>query len=200
MMRLNANLPSLIERYGSRVTLGGGRYVLASLPALQIPPRKRRTCGGLWFLAGISVSLWPARNVIIQSPVVIPNVSIHWVANGMLLQINAASITGAYGRQVQRLAMKVLTEFETSSVVASNARDTANRRSLLPEARSLVAKKLSGSRAHTFFSHWPAAIIDVDQPNGNGNLKVARAPWLLSCVSCGLPIQSQIGTLRVGNG
>src|SRR5262249_35505225 len=87
----------------------------------------------------------------------------HWIANGAMLQIDAASIIGLHGREGQHFAMRCIRAYEDSVVVSSNARDASARRPSLGRAREKLRETVGSSRAHTLLSETPAMIIGATE-------------------------------------
>lgn len=140
VMRWSPNLLTLVEQYGSKLTLSGGRYVLISLPSLGTPAEAEETWNGL---------IGKGFNAIVSRPECSPALRHdparlrRWVANGIMLQIDAASVIGAHGREVQRFAVECVQEFQASVIVASNKRDASLRRPSLRAARQELIKRLA---------------------------------------------------------
>lgn len=162
LMQFSPNLPALVERYGASLTLGGGRYVLVSLPPLRTPPETE----GVW-----DELLKRGFSVLVARPECSPDLRRNparlgrWVASGVMLQIDAASITGAHGRAAQRFAVQCMRKYEGCVVIASNA---GPRRQSLGRARAEIAKKIDGRRARMLVSETPAKIINVTEAKLGG--------------------------------
>lgn len=162
LMQFSSNLPALVERYGASLTFGGGRYVLVSLPSLRTPPETEEVWGEL---------LERGFSVLVARPECSPDLRRNparlgqWVASGVMLQIDAASITGAHGREAQRFAEQCMRKYEDGVVIASNA---GPRRQSLSRARAEVVKKIDGRRARMLVSETPAKIINMTEAKLGG--------------------------------
>src|SRR5215813_7921495 len=88
-IRFRSDLAALVERYGSSLTIGGGRYVLVWLPSLRIPSETEEVWSDLYRL---SFSVLVARPECSPDLRREPQRLDHWIANGAMLQIDAASI------------------------------------------------------------------------------------------------------------
>ena len=158
MLRFRADLSVLLARYGSSLALGGGRHVLVSLPSVQVP----REAEEVW--ENINRQ---GYGVVVAHPECSPALRCdssrlgRWVAGGVKLQLDAASITGAHGRAVQGFALWCVREYRGSVVVASNARD-AHRGALarLALAREALVKNGGARSARLLLSELPSALIN----------------------------------------
>jgi tyrosine-protein phosphatase YwqE len=83
-----------------------------------------------------------------------------WIASGVNLQLDAASLVGAYGRDVQSFALHYAREYQGRVVVASNARDAQTRRTSLAQAREVLLKKNGPRCARLLLSETPALMIE----------------------------------------
>jgi protein-tyrosine phosphatase len=160
VMRLGPQLPALVERYGNRLALGGGCYVLASLPALRVPEETEAVCKALAARGfGVVLSGPECNSELRRDPLRLSR----WVADGVLLQLNAASITGAYGRDVRRFAEQCVREFASRVVVASSARNEYDRRASLRRAGEEIGKRFGHARARSLVSKTPSEIIGTTE-------------------------------------
>ena len=178
LMRFRTDLAHLLERYGRAVTLGGGRYVLVSLPGLRTPEETE--------------AVWEAVNqlgyaIIVARPECSPVLRHNskrlgqWVAGGVRLQLDAASINGAHGREVQNFAIECVRAFQGCVVVASSARDgLETRRGSLALARETLLKKFGARLARQLLSETPEAIITSGMDASHNGQNDAKNPALLS--------------------
>jgi len=165
MLRFSPYLPGLVEQYGSRLTLGGGHYVLVCLPALSTPTETEEVWDAL---ARRGYSVVVARpecsHAIRRDPARLER----WViAHGTMLQIDAASIIGAYGRDVQRFAVLCVRKYKGHVVVASNARNASSYCKFFGGAREELVKTFGHSYAQALTSETPARIVGDMEPRLN---------------------------------
>lgn len=157
LLRFHTQLPLILERCGTTLTLGGGRHVLVSLPALKTPDETEevweqlRLMGFRVVLAGAECSPALRRN---------PERLEQWLASGLKLQLNAASITGRHGRQAQSFAFHCAREYRSQTVVASNARACDSHSPSLGLARELLTRQLGRRWTHALFEELPSAILE----------------------------------------
>lgn len=157
VFRFHPELLGLIERYGSSVTLGGGRHVSVSLPATRTPAgaeelwERLKQLGFSVVVAGPECSHDLRRNrARLES----------WLEGGVKLQLNAASITGAHGREAQRFALHCAKEYRGRVVIASHAREAGAHAPSLAGAREALRRQLSRKTVEALFHETPAAILE----------------------------------------
>ncbi len=156
VLRYRPRLSALVERYGASISLGGGRFVLVALPALRVPDETEDVWAQLAgqgfspIVAGPECSPYLRRN---------PERIESWLDIGVRLQLNAASITGAHGREAQRFAMHCVKEYPGHAVIASNAPGVGARRPSLRGAREIVARQFGKGRAHALLHENPSEIL-----------------------------------------
>lgn len=166
VLEFSPRLPELSDLYGRKIALGGGRHLLVSLPKTSMP-------------VGVE-KVWDALSqrgfsVVLASPECSPVLRRNWAALeawsffGVKFQVDAASVTGAYGRGVQKFALDCLRRYEGSAVVASNA-CSANSPTL-SQACDELTTRMGLRRAQLFVSGTPSAIL------GEDNQPVRRRPW-----------------------
>jgi len=156
LLRFGPKLPALLETYGAAITLGGGRFVLVALPALKTPVESEEVWASL---------AQQGFSTIIAGPECSPALRRDegrlekWLALGVRLQLNAASINGAHGREARRSAFHYIKKYPSQVVVASNAREAIARTPSLAGARAAVLSRFGKALAHALFEDNPAAIL-----------------------------------------
>lgn len=156
-LRFHRALPQYIERHGESATLGGGRWLLINVPSLEIPAGAENVWAAL---AGVGYQVMIARPEC--SPALrhdLPRLG-RWLSQGVMLQIDATSLTRAYGREVQRFAWQLVQKYSGQSVVASNARGALDRRPSLKVAREELTRQIGAWRAQLLLEDNPARIIN----------------------------------------
>lgn len=155
-MQFSSQLLGLVARYGSRLALAGKRYLLVSLPSVEIPSEVEDAWKSIW-RGGLSVVLAhpECNNVLRRNPARLAR----WVSEGLTLQVDAASVLGTHGREVQRFAFECLRKYEGHAVVASNACWSAGQRHSLSKAHEELSGKIGARQARGFMNETPAALI-----------------------------------------
>lgn len=153
-------LPALVARHGARLALGGGRHLLVALPALEAPAGAEEVWGELARMGfGVVVARPECSPALRRDPGRLDR----WVAGGLVVQLDAAGVAGAYGREVRRFAWRCLRRYGAGGVVlASNARDASARRPSLRRAAEEAARRLGTRRALALVRHTPARLVDED--------------------------------------
>lgn len=168
-LQFSPQLPGLVARYGSMLTLGGKRHLLISLPAVRVPAevemvwREINRQGFSIIVAHPECNAWLRRDPVRLD---------RWVDDGITLQISAGSVAGAHGREVRRFALECLRQYEAHAVVASNARDADAQKDLLSRARTELNGQLGERPTAAFMCETPTAIIN-DQRAQVANSHVA---------------------------
>lgn len=141
-VRIDERIGALLD--ADRImTLGdGGRYLLLEMPPeVLIDPRM------LWeALAARSIRpvvSHPERNDLLASR---PRLIDTWRQQGVILQITAACLLGAFGPVTQRTAWYLAGSY-AELVVATDAHDLDDRRPRLHEAYAAIARRLGAARA-----------------------------------------------------
>lgn len=155
-LQFSPQLPDLVAQYGTNLTLAGKRHLLVSLPAVEIPVEADAVWKSLSCRDYSVVLAHPECNAVLRRDSLRLT---RWVSEGMTLQIDAASILGKHGRDVQRFAFESLRKYKEHAVVASNTRWGVSLRSLLNAARQELSRKLNAPQARVFTREMPAAVI-----------------------------------------
>jgi len=170
------DLPALVERHGKLLALGGASHLLVSLPALAVPAEAER----VWeALAGLGFGVVIARPECSPALRRDPARLARWVASNLTLQLDAASLTGAHGREAHRSALALVKAQGAAGrvVVASNGSAGGRRVSLAAAAASLEGR-FGGRVARRLTSQRPAEIL-----GGPGDAAAAGAAKAVSRLS-----------------
>jgi protein-tyrosine phosphatase len=178
-LQFGAGLPALIEKYGSLITLGGvGSHVLVALPSLDVPTEAEEVWAAVRRLGFTPVIARPECSLGLRRE---PKRLDRWVEAGAVVQLDAASVTGAHGREVWRFAGRCVERYGAGSVViASNARESwAGRRPSLRQAAEEAARKIGTRRALALVEKTPAQIIGEAGPTAHKRPRVnlSRTFW-----------------------
>jgi protein-tyrosine phosphatase len=160
MMRWSGRLPELVRRFGTGLTLGGGRDLLVSIPALYAPPEIEEVWDEIARLGYSIVVARPECSLELRRA---PARFESWLDGGIRAQIDAASVNGKYGREIQRFALRFLKKYPGSLVVASNARGADPRWSSLGQAHQKLTKLVGARQAWALVSALPDEILHADQ-------------------------------------
>lgn len=86
-------------------SLNGSRYVLIELPMMQVPNYLENSVFNMKINGMIPIIAHPERYAYIQRDL---GVIERWVELGALMQLNLSSLTGRYGEEVNKVAIKML--------------------------------------------------------------------------------------------
>lgn len=164
-LQFSGKLPELVARHGPRLALAGKRHILVSLPSVEVPSEVEKVWGEL-SRAGFRVVLaHPECNMVLRRDA---ERLARWVAAGVTIQVDAASVAGAHGREVRRFALECLRRYEGRAVVASNARRGATQEGSLARSRRELAGIVGERRASGFTCGTPAGLIGESAARDGG--------------------------------
>ena len=139
------------------LTLGrGGRYLLLDLPMVEFPLPSEEVFFQLQ-LAGVTpVLAHPERNRFIHDHFdYLPSL----VGRGVMLQVNAGSLTGHYGKRVERCGWKIL-DGGLAHLIASDAHTPSNRSLDLKATCELIEERLGGEAARCLLEENPRLVLE----------------------------------------
>jgi len=140
---INMDLLKRIEHPGI-YCINGGSYMLLELPALEIPGFTEEFLFKLQTKGITPIIAHPERNLALQKNLKLLN---RWLERGILIQLNASSINGQFGKEVVNTATKLLTSGMVHCL-GSDAHGVESRRPLLSAAVRRITK-LIGAEAAT---------------------------------------------------
>ncbi len=139
---------------GEVLTLGeSGRYLLVELPFAEVPIHAGYSLGRLLGKGFVPVLAHPERTAGLKVEVLRD-----WVEQGALVQLNAGSLGGVFGRSVKRFAWEIL-RAGLGHCVASDAHSARARLPRLSPARKLVAQVGGEEAAELLFAVNPALVV-----------------------------------------
>jgi protein-tyrosine phosphatase len=163
LMEFRSALPALLDRHGSSIALNSGRYVFVALPSLHVPLDVEE----IWSKVserGFSILLARAE----CSPALRRDSARleRWLESGLMLQLDAASITGQHGHEIQHFALQCVKKYEGSVVLASSVGGA--RQTSLAQARELLLKRNPSRRVTRLLYETPAMMMDTER-NASGH-------------------------------
>jgi protein-tyrosine phosphatase len=162
-VRIEPELPKLVKQ-GKVLTLADkGKHVLLELPHETYFPLEP-LLAALSRQGLVGILSHPERNRgIIKNPDVMWDV----VEAGGLLQITAASLTGAFGRSPQKIA-EMCVEERLIHFIASDAHDTKNRPFGIRDAYDTIIEMAGEDLATLVCCENPARVVAGDDLAGGG--------------------------------
>ncbi|MBO8138746.1 MAG: phosphotransferase [Desulfotomaculum sp.] len=154
-VHLDMDVPIWLEK-GIIGTLNNtGKYLLVELPVNSIPHYTEMVLCKLLSMGVIPILAHPERNgKIIANPRVLYN----WLDKGVLVQITAGSLTGAFGRRVERTS-KLLLEHNWVHFIASDCHDTDKRPYIFKEGLSAAEAIVGEEKAQALVLENPIKVI-----------------------------------------
>ena len=141
-----------------KYTINAHSYLLVELPDAGIPSRIHDVLYQMRLDGLIPVLTHPERNATLQRSRALLR---DWMRADILVQITAGSLTGAFGKVAQRVALELL-EQQWVHFVASDAHNLTTRPPRLSEAYALVAKRSGEATAQRLFVSNPLAAFRGD--------------------------------------
>ncbi|MBT2639684.1 CpsB/CapC family capsule biosynthesis tyrosine phosphatase [Bacillus sp. ISL-39] len=139
-VHLYGSLADDMASTGGIVTLGESmKYVLVELPYSHVPHFTGDIFYQMQLKGFIPVIAHPERNAEIKKR---PNILVELIQKGALAQITAASIAGLFGKESQKLSIKLL-KHNLVHFIASDAHNVTNRSFQLLSAYKYIEKHFS---------------------------------------------------------
>lgn len=122
------------------------QYLLIEFPTSTIPNYTERLFYDLLSNGKIPVIVHPERNRMIQEE---PDQLKKLIDHGALAQLTAASYTGGFGKNIQKLSKQMI-EANFVHFLASDAHNTNNRAFHMKEARNQIKKEYGSDKWNEF--------------------------------------------------
>ncbi len=151
---LTPDVPALCTE-GRLFTLNGSRYLLVEFPIQLVPSYAEATLFRLQIQKLVPVIAHPERNTQIAAD---PEILLQMVRRGMLAQITAGSLVGAFGAATQRVAEALLTR-GLAHVIASDAHLINGRSFSLSRALQRAESLVGEESARAMVTTVPEAIL-----------------------------------------
>jgi len=134
---------------------GTGRYLLYEFPMQGIPPGAEQIIFHLMMNGTIPVLAHPERNLSVLGDETVLEPLLH---SGTLLQINAGSLEGRFGRRVKKCALSLLKK-GTVHFIGSDAHNAADRPVRLSPAVSIAAEVVGPQAAQALVDEHPRCVL-----------------------------------------
>lgn len=130
--------PELERLYDERIigTIAGSRYMLVEFPMMSIPVYAEDVLYSLQLKGIVPIIAHPERNLELKAA---PGLLKNLVQRGILAQINSGSITGLYGKEIQKVANNLI-NMGIVHFVASDAHNLNSRSPCLNFAARIIEK------------------------------------------------------------
>lgn len=182
---VNYDLLSLLDKPGP-YCINGSRYILLELPSTTIPAYADEFFFSLQTRGFLPILAHPERNQELRRQ---PERMVEWIRKGLLVQINAGSLTGQIGTEVMRFAERLMTR-RMVHCLGSDAHSIRTRRPVLTAARNKIVVLAGANTAKEITTVNPEGIlvgkeisiseIMVGKDTGNTILSRLARVWKLS--------------------
>lgn len=166
-------VPALLQE-GKIQTLNDSRYVLIELPMAMVPEYTEDVLYEVRLLGYTPVIAHPERNMMMGRK---PGILKELVEQGALAQVNATSITGLYGKRIERIAMKMIANGWVH-FVCSDAHSCRGRAPILSRARERISRKYGKEKADRLFEANGRSVLSNSEIQGWENTKTSGRHWI----------------------
>jgi len=135
---------------------GTGRYLLYEFPMQGIPHGAEQIIFRLVINGTIPILAHPERNLSVLSDETVLEPLLH---SGTLLQINAGSLEGRFGRRVKKCALSLLKKGMVH-FIGSDAHNAVDRPVRLSSAVSLAAESIGSQAARALVNAHPRCVLE----------------------------------------
>lgn len=131
-------------------------YMLIEFPSNHVPKYASELFYNM-ILKGLQpILVHPERNTgIIENPEILYN----FIEQGVLSQITASSVTGHFGKKIQKLTFDII-EHDLTHFVASDAHNVTSRAFKMKDAFDIITDEFGFATAQTFKENAEAVITD----------------------------------------
>ncbi len=139
----------LVEDYqkGDILTLNnGGKYVMMELPSSQVPKYAEQLLFDVQLQGLNPIIVHPERNAQIMEQ---PDILYNFVKKGALTQVTASSLTGLFGKKIQKFSGQLI-ESNLTHFIASDAHNINGRTFKLSEAYDLIENQYGVDMVYFF--------------------------------------------------
>jgi protein-tyrosine phosphatase len=155
-LRFTHDVVRHVNDTGSAPTINGGPYVLVEFPHMVVPPGSERPLFELLSQQYRPIIAHPERNQQLMSE---PERFYELVEMGALGQVDTQSLTGQFGKMVQKTA-EIMLENGLIHFIASDCHNTRNRVPGLSKAVQAAAQIVGDRYARLMSEENPAAVIE----------------------------------------
>lgn len=152
---ISHEIPELLKS-GEVMSINNSRYVLVELPMSTVPAYTDKILFEIALLGYTTILAHPERNYEISEK---PELLERWKAMGLIFQINSLSITGLFGKHVQKTALEFI-EKGYVGAVATDCHTNRGRAPILSNARDIIIQRNGQETAQLLFETNPRNILD----------------------------------------
>ncbi|AEE96564.1 tyrosine-protein phosphatase [Mahella australiensis] len=141
-----------------RLSINASRYLLIEMPALHIPPYMEDLIYNIQLKGFIPIIAHPERNKDVADN---PPAAYELVEQGALLQLNAGSVVGHFGKDVQKTSLLLL-KHGLAHFIATDAHSPRKRAPRMMESFGFIADRFGYEQAGRLWVDNPTAVISDD--------------------------------------
>lgn len=166
----------LVQDYekGEILTLNdGNKYVFIEFSSSQVPKYAEQLLFDIQLQGLNPIIVHPERNAQIMEQ---PDILYNFVKKGTLTQVTASSVTGHFGKKIQKFSQQLI-EANLTHFIASDAHNTSGRTFRLSEAYDLIENQYGIDMIY-FFTENAQYLIDGQMVDRGEPQKVKRKKFL----------------------
>lgn len=168
--RLEIDLLGMLKSGRVMTVNDTGKFLLVELSPFFVAEQVKQQMFELR-LAGVTpIVSHPERNETLMDDL---DVLRYFIQMGAIVQITAGSITGHFGRKVEKSSMRLI-RLNMAHVLATDAHNTTSRPPVLSKALSVISKEMGDDEARKMVLDTPQSIISGTKPTIKEPLKEKR--------------------------
>ncbi|MEQ6376438.1 CpsB/CapC family capsule biosynthesis tyrosine phosphatase [Bacillaceae bacterium S4-13-58] len=167
--RINGEMINNLQRHQLLPLNQTSSYVFVELPSDHVPRYTTQLLFDIQLAGYRPIIVHPERN---QQLIQNPDVLYKMVEKGTLTQVTAASVTGKFGKNIQKFTQKII-EANLTHFIASDAHNTTTRRFCLSEAYEEIRNRYGEDFLH-FFMENAELILENQTVVGEPPEKIGR--------------------------
>lgn len=160
-IRLNGNMIEDTEK-GKLLTLNQSKYIFVELPTAEVPRYTNQMMYNLQMAGYKPIIVHPERNEMLLEH---PSMLYDLVQKGTITQVTAGSITGHFGKPIQKFTQQII-EANLTHFIASDAHNTTTRGFVMQEAFQEIKDRFG---LDVYYSMMENSQLAVNNQNINKN-------------------------------
>ena len=138
-----------------------GKFLFLELPSFFIPEQIKQQTFEIRLRGITPVITHPERNAVMMEN---PDILYELIRAGALVQITAGSVTGDFGRDARKNALRLL-QLNMAHILATDAHNTSSRPPVLSKALRTVREEIGAKGAAKMVLDTPLSLINGTEPS-----------------------------------